>query len=295
MAGLTLLKQVKDAVSNLNPNEVRAMADRPFTIGLTASSNAAYERMEQFLVPPNDPADRDKPLQLGRIVYRKGAPGAPTSFDIELAEEGILKPRHAISFNLDQPDNMIKKVLDAHPDLSLPLARNIAAFRQPVIQRAIKNVAKENALFALATAVPNIIPLLSLPLSVGEAASDTAFITMNQIRLAFLVAAAYNAPIGYGEQRGQIGSVIASAFGWRAIARELVGYIPMGGGLIPKAGLAYAGTYVVGASIERYYRIGKQYTDEEKKAVFQQALAKGKEIASAVMESLKSQQRVKAS
>ena len=46
------------------------------------------------------------------------------------------------------------------------------------------------------------------------------------------------------------------AFGWRALARELVGKIPMGGGLIPKAAIAYAGTRVVGLSLERLYRIG---------------------------------------
>lgn len=293
MAGLTMLKQVKDALSNLNPNEVRAIAERSLTIGLTASSSSVYSRMEQFLAPPNDPADREKPLQLGQIVWRRGAPGAPASFDIDLYEEGIPKPRTAISFDPDQPDKMIKKVLDTYPDLSLPLARHVGAFRQPVIQQAIKSVAKENALFSLATAVPNIVPFLSLPLSVGEIASDTAFITMNQIRLAFLIAAAYNAPIGYGEQRGQIGTVIASAFGWRAVARELVGYIPLGGGLIPKAGLAYAGTYVVGASIERFYRLGKQFTDDERKAAFQQALERGKEIASAVLNGIRSQQRVK--
>ena len=43
---------------------------------------------------------------------------------------------------------------------------------------------------------------------------------------------------------------LVKAFGWRALARELVGHIPLGGGLIPKGAIAYAGTYVVGKGLE---------------------------------------------
>jgi len=288
---IQVLKQVKDAISHLNPAEVRQEAERQIKIGITASSSAVYAKMEKFLEAP---ADKTGPVLLGQVIYRRGAPGAPQSFDLELYENGIPKPPSAVAFDPDAPEKLIKKVLDDHAELSLPLARHVGAFRQPVIQRAIRSVAKENALFSLATAVPNIIPLLSLPLSVGEFASDTAFLTMNQIRLAFLIAAAYGCEIGYGQQRGQIGSIIASAFGWRAIARELIGKIPMGGGLIPKAGIAYAGTYVVGASLERFYRIGKQFTEDERKAAFTSALERGKEIASAIMDSVRTRQRAKA-
>lgn len=284
---LQVLKQVKEAIGHLNPNEVRQEAERSITIGITASSTSVYTKLEQFLAPP---VEKNSPLRLGQILFRRNTPGAPAHFDLELYEEGIPKPPYGVSFDSDRLDKLINKVLEQHPELSLPLARHVGVFRQPVIQRAIKAVAKENALFSLATAVPNIVPLLSLPLGVGEFASDAAFLTMNQIRLAFLIAAASGCPIGYKEQRGQIASIIASAFGWRAIARELVGFIPLGGGLIPKAGIAYAGTYAVGQSLERYFRLGKQFTDDEQKAAFQAALERGKQIASSILASLKSQQ-----
>ena len=110
----------------------------------------------------------------------------------------------------------------------------------------VKKIAKENALFSLATALPDIVPFISLPWAIGEFASDTAFLTANQIRMAFLLAAANDRDIGYHEQRGEIASIILGAFGWRALARELVGKIPWGGGLVPKAAIAYAGTRVAG-------------------------------------------------
>ena len=99
----------------------------------------------------------------------------------------------------------------------------------------VKKIAKENALFSLATALPDIVPFISLPWALGEFASDTAFLTANQIRMAFLLAAANDRDVGYHEQRGEIASIILGAFGWRALARELVGKIPWGGGLVPKA------------------------------------------------------------
>ena len=117
------------------------------------------------------------------------------------------------------------------------------ALRQPVVERTIQTVAQENALFAVATALPDVLPsLMELPWAFGEFASDTAFLTGNQVRMAFQIAAAYGREAGFVNQKGAILSIVAGAFGWRALARELVGKIPLGGGLIPKGAIAYAGT-----------------------------------------------------
>ena len=90
----------------------------------------------------------------------------------------------------------------------------------------------------LVTALPDVIPsLIELPWAAGEFASDTAFLTMNQVRMAFLIAGASDQDVGYREQRAQIAGIVAGAFGWRALARELAGKIPFGGGLIPKAAI----------------------------------------------------------
>jgi len=151
----------------------------------------------------------------------------------------------------------------------------------------VKKVAKENALFALATAIPDIVPFISLPWAIGEFATDTAFLTANQIRMAFLLAAASDREVGYREQSREIASIVLGAFGWRALARELVGKIPMGGGLIPKAAIAYAGTRVVGLSLERFYRVGSAYTREERRQAYVDALERGKTYAASVLDGLR--------
>ena len=61
--------------------------------------------------------------------------------------------------------------------------------------------------------------LLELPWSVAEFAGDTAFLTINQVRMAFLIAAAHGKPVGYVEQKMELATIAAGAFGWRAIAQ----------------------------------------------------------------------------
>ena len=97
-------------------------------------------------------------------------------------------------------------------------------------------------------------------------------------------------PVGFSEQKTEVASIITSAFGWRTLARELIGKIPMGGGLVPKAAVSYAGTYVVGESLERYYRLGYGFSKAEKESAYAEALAKGKLIATRMLDAYRSKQ-----
>jgi hypothetical protein len=135
----------------------------------------------------------------------------------------------------------------------------------------------------VATALPDVIPsLMELPWAFGEFASDTAFMTANQLRMAFQVAAACGKEVGFGHQKAEILGIAAGAFGWRAIARELAGKIPFGGGLIPKGAIAYAVTYGIGKALERLYAAGKPFTRAEREEAYQSAYERGKSIAQEV-------------
>ena len=125
--------------------------------------------------------------------------------------------------------------------------------------------------------------MIELPWAVAEFASDTAFLTMNQVRMAFLIAAASDREVGYMEQKSEIATVIGSAFGWRALARQLISKIPFGGGLIAKAAVAYAGTKVLGLSLEHLYSIGFTYTREERDRLYAEAFRQGKKVAARIL------------
>jgi hypothetical protein len=282
---IAIFRQLKHALSNLNPADVRAEAARPVRIGLIASSPEILGRMEAFLVPAHlSPERRAEAL---RSLLR-----GSTNADIVLYESALLGPRGGFALDLDAPDECIREVLKERDDLKLQLARLFYPFRQRACQRIIKAVAKENALFCLATALPDVIPsIFTLPWAIGEYSSDSVFLTVNQIRMTFLLAAANDRKIGYREQRSEIASIIASSFGWRALARELVGKIPLGGGLIPKAAIAWAGTFAVGLSIERYFRIGYGFSRSERTAAYKEAFKHGKEIASVMLQDLTRRKR----
>ena len=73
-------------------------------------------------------------------------------------------------------------------------------------------------------------------------------------------------------------TIVGGAFGWRALARELAGKIPLGEGLIPKGAIAFAGTYVVGKGLQRLHD-GAEYSPAERESAYQEALDYGKSLA----------------
>lgn len=290
---LRFLDQVRTAVTRLNPNQVRQAAERPIRVLIQAHSSASYAALEDFLSPAG--LSRDKRMQVTRILTRACDSGAEGRFHLVFIEQGIAPPdswqvnKDAFYFDPQHPGRLVHDVIDDADDFVLPLARVFPPFRDASIRQSIHTVSKENALLSIMTALPNIIPsVASLPWAVGEFASDTAILTANQIRMAFHIAAASDRPVGFSEQRSEIGSIIAGAWGWRAVARELAGKIPFGGGIVPKAAISYAGTYVVGLSLERIYRIGYGLTRAERKEAYDAALLRGKEVASSLLEKVRS-------
>src|SRR6266853_4721644 len=287
---LAVLRQIRQALSTLNPRELREAADRPVRVGLMAPSADALGQMERFFAPGHYSPERR--AQASRMLIRGGGIGC----DVEIYDASILRPASAFSFDPESPDTCIRRVLRMRDDLALPLARHLYPFRKPAAHRIIRSAAKENALFCLATAIPDVVPSLAMiPWAAGEFASDTAFLTMNQIRMAFLVAAASDRPLGYREQRSEIASIVAGAFGWRALSRELIGKVPFGGGLIPKAGIAYAGTFAVGLSLERLYRLGYGFTRAERQTAYEEAYEHGKQIARMLLATFRHQKHQRAS
>lgn len=279
-----ILRQLWKAIAMLNPNDVRRLAEQRVTIGLHGAPEA-LDQMEEWLCPPL--LSRERRIEAFAHVFRAGDADAPAAVDIEFYAEGMPHPRGAFVFYPETPVRTVGEILEAKPELALALARLFPGFRAPVAERIIHSVSKENALFALVTALPDVVPsILLLPWAAGQFASDTAFLTANQLRMAFMLAAACDRTVGYREQRSEIGAMIAGAFGWRALARELAGKLPFGSGLIPKAAIAYAATYVIGHGLDRLYRQGYAYSRAERQSVFEGALEKGKRAAAELLQSL---------
>ncbi len=275
---IATLKQARAAFSHLNPDQIRRLSQRMLRVGLIAASDSGYRAMEEALVPSSVP--HEERLAGRSLIFRGGDPSAPSSVDLVFYDEGIPTPREAYVLYRNNPQATLEAILRDQPDFELPLARQFPGFRRLVVDRIIQLIAKENAFFAVATAVPDMIPsLIELPWAIGQWASDTAFLTANQARMAFLIAAACGKETGFGAQKGQLLSIGAGAFGWRAVARELVGKIPFGGGLLAKGAIAYAGTVVVGKSLEFLHREQVDFPRDQKRQTYKDALERGRELA----------------
>jgi uncharacterized protein (DUF697 family) len=275
------IKQARAAFGLLSPEEIRKRAIQPVSFGLVADSAQAFTEMEDFLIPADaPPAVREK---LMGLVYRAGAPDVPEKVDLVLYQDGAMGPKGTYTFHRRDPGRTAAEIVRENDDIATALARGYPAFRVAVVERVIHSIARENAFFAVATALPDVIPsLMELPWALGEFASDTTFLTANQIRMAFLIAAACGRPVGFSHQKAEIVGIAAGAFGWRAIARELTGKIPFGGGLIPKGAIAYAVTYAIGKGLERLYQARTPYSQAERREIYRLAYERGRAISEGI-------------
>ena len=261
------------------------MSERPISMGVLAADDDLYSLILSFLIPPE--TSEAKARQAFDCILRVAEDQDFGRCDLGLAQSGIPHPEHFYAFESRMPSATVKLILDDHEDLWVPLAKRFLPFREAAVQRIIWKISKENAYFTVATALPNVVPsIITLPWAIGEFASDTAFLTMNQVRMAFLIAAASDSDVGYKRQKAQIGSIVAAAFGWRAIAREMVSKVPAGGGLVSKGLVSFAGTYVVGVGLDRVLRFGRHLTREEKRQQYAYAFERGRQTVHQIVESL---------
>lgn len=276
------LRYIWKAIRQLDPSNPIQDARRSFTLAIVGSREDEVASIRAFLLGTN-PSPKD--VESARVPVRAYITPLDDSklaeicaCDLVLATEsaaeiGDLRGRQ-FSFDPLRPESSVKAILSTRrgEKLRLALAASFPAFRAEVARRIVREVSRENALFVIATALGDVVPSVFQPLiGVAEAATDTVFLTANQVRMLFLLGAAHGRMVGYSAQWREIVSIVGAAFGWRSIARTLVGKIPFGGGLVPKGAVAYAGTTVVGEGLIFFYATGRRMTRKEMKEAFKRA------------------------
>ena len=81
--------------------------------------------------------------------------------------------------------------------------------------------------------------------------ADFPVLTLNQIRLVLRLAAAHGVEVDQ-DRWPEVLATVGAGLGFRAVARQLVGAIPVAGWLV-KGTVAYAGTRAVGEAAHRYF------------------------------------------
>jgi uncharacterized protein (DUF697 family) len=160
---------------------------------------------------------------------------------------------------------LIGPLLKAVPNQRLALAHQFPSLRRAVSEDLIREAAWVNAQFALMSSLPALIPVLGLFLG---GIADILVLTKNQAMLVFKLAAIHGRDVDdrIGVLR-EIMPVIGSAFLWRTAARTAVGLAPAPISALPKAAIAYVGTYTVGQAARYYYERGDQPPPEVIRAI----------------------------
>ena len=89
----------------------------------------------------------------------------------------------------------------------------------------------DNAKLAVLSALPGVIPFTDVLLP-ATALGDMVLLTRNQVFLLLRIAAAYGQEVDLRARVRELLPVVGSAFGWRALARELLGLVPGGIGVV---------------------------------------------------------------
>jgi len=158
----------------------------------------------------------------------------------------------------------MERVLVTHPPLDLSNVAHVATLDDgDAVRGAIAAILGEDAV-AVAREHPVMRDAVADALiaqasrqagAVGAAAmvpgADLPVLAVLQVRMVAQLASAFGRPLD--ARRGlEVAGVLASGFGWRAIARRAVANVPVAG-FAMRAGVAYSGTRAVGEAARIYF------------------------------------------
>ena len=142
-------------------------------------------------------------------------------------------------------EELLPRVVRALDDEYLvPLAKGYPPFRRAVCEEIIRKNARQNA----------VVGALPIP------GADMPVMTANQARMVLNIAAAYGEELSMERARELLG-VLAAGFGLRALSRQAVKLIPLGG-WAAAAAIGYAGTVAMGRATVLYFERGGQRLGE---------------------------------
>jgi len=138
-------------------------------------------------------------------------------------------------FPVDEIARAVARVLGVE---GTGLAARLPALREAVVDELIRLAARKNALIGAAVFLPGV---------------DMPVLTLNELRLVLRIALVYGNEID-ADRVPELLGVVGAAFGFRAVARELLDLIPAAG-WIAKGAIAYGGTKAVGEAARKRFTV----------------------------------------
>lgn len=263
------IQEILQISKELSTDEVRDLADKEFRIALVGSAMRTHDVAEQLLEGLSLP-EREKSRAF--LVCSSTAPSEPADVLIDCggAEESLLG-EHYTWLLPEHGKAVARRIVNDLPGLAVALARRFPIFRESAVEYLIREASRVNGQIAMISAIPGVIPVASVFLP-PAAVADIVLLTKNQILLLLKIAASLGLSYHTRDRLKEIVPVVAGAMGWRSLAREFVGIVPGGVGVLVKGAIAYAGTYVVGKSAYWFWTTGEHLSRKQKEKLYRQML-----------------------
>jgi hypothetical protein len=171
-------------------------------------------------------------------------------------EKGNLKVVNLSGLELSELENeLLPAIVSSLPGFELALARRAPIFRNAVAGHFVTETARDNAQVVLLANIFAGVPFIG---GVFGGGADFLILTQNQFALANRLAAVY------GQKRNtrvemylEFAPIIVSGLVWRGLSRYLIRKTPSLLVFIPKIGIAFAATWLVGQIARWYYADGR--------------------------------------
>jgi len=235
-----------------NPNEVRAIV----FLGHPGDAAAAdFDSLRVVRVP-----------LLALTIDPAAAPGGPASLPPAGEWSEYVAPAIARE---SLRGRFFAHLIESASGVEIAVGRNLPVLRETVAAKLTRDAANNALKVALASAVVDHIPLVGIVLGAFASAGDMVAITGIQVMLMLHIEATYGRDPDM-QRAWQLLPVIGGGFGWRTLARELVGFVPVAGIAI-KGAIAYAGTIVVGEGVTFFHEHGAHMTKGQASALYDRA------------------------
>jgi uncharacterized protein (DUF697 family) len=169
--------------------------------------------------------------------------------------------------------------------IEIAVGRRLPALRETICETLTRSAARSAAKIAAASAVVDNVPLLGIVLGAAASAGDMVAITGIQIVLMMQIGAVYGKDPDV-QRIWELLPIVGGGFGWRMLAREISGFIPVAG-IAVKGVIAYAGTIVVGEGTMFYYEQGRFMTKADATLLYNEAKKTATEIVRDVLSRLR--------
>jgi uncharacterized protein (DUF697 family) len=260
-AVLGVVKEIRSVDDDLRPLLVAGAAEHAQAIVTALAEGAAPEALRDISGRPpsaydleganvlvhavDGPAPSEEDEKVFQLASRKGvgivcvlfgaATGDPPPIPYVLDSSVIeVAPGETLP-----TETIAERIAEQAGETAHLLAARIPALREPVVQEIVKRFALQNGVLGVAIFIPG---------------ADFPVLTLNQIRMVLRIAAAHGEEID-GERALELLPVVGAGLGFRALAHNLVGFVP-GLGWAVQGAIAFTGTRALGEAAIAYFDSG---------------------------------------